>query len=658
MTGEGRAFAPSGHSIDTTMMQGVLDHLDQGISVFSRDLALIQWNRRFAELHEFPEGFLRDGLPFEDIIRFNAERGEYGDCDTEEYVRQRVESALEFRPHRFERTRPNGTILEIIGNPLPGGGFVTTYSDVTVNRQVSENLRVSNDRLDQMVERRTQALRESEERHRTYGEFLEATVQHMPQGICLFDNNLDLVVANRTFFDLTQIPESFNIKGINFHEFMLYNAQRGEYGPGDPLDLARRRVETARKMEPHAFDRTRPDGTVIEVRGNPIPGRGFISTFTDITARAKAEESLREAATMARAMLDAPGLLVMLIGLDGTIFDLNEESARSIGADKEDLIGVNIFATMPPHVAERRFAHAQQAVFEGHSVHFEDERDGRWFETSMTPYPDDHNGVPRVMVIAHDVTHRHQAEQRLREATALAQAANRTKTDFLAAMSHELRTPLNAILGFSEIIAREMFGPIGERYRVYGQDINSAGQHLLAMINDILDISRIEIGAFTLCIEPTDPRELADSCLRLVATRADASGIGLVGKVPESLPELMIDARRSKQILINLLGNAVKFTPAGGSVTLSAERQPSGGIAFHVADTGIGMSEADIAVALSPFGQVDTGLDRRFEGAGLGLPLAKSLAELHGGSLTIRSRPGQGTTVSVYYPASCIAPSP
>ncbi len=656
MKAEGHQGAPSGHGIDMTMMQGVLDHLDQGISVFSVDLRLMLWNRRFTELHEFPDGFLHNGLEFADIIRFNARRGEYGDCDVEAYVRARVDSALEFQAHRLERTRPNGTILEIIGNPLPGGGFVTTYSDVTVSRQVAENLRDSNDRLDQMVERRTQALRESEERHRAYGEFLEATVQHMPQGVCLFDNNLDLVVANKVFFELTQVPISLNVKGINFHQFMLYNAQRGEYGPGDPVELARQRVEKAREMEPHAFDRTRPDGTVIEVRGNPIPGRGFISTFTDITARAKAEESLREAATMARAMLDAPGLLVLLISMDGAIVDLNEEAARGLGATKDEMIGTNIFAAMPPQVAERRFAHAQQAVFEGHAVYFEDERDGRWFETTMTPYPIDQDGIARVMVISHDVTHRHQAEQRLREATAMAQAANRTKTDFLAAMSHELRTPLNAILGFSEIISREMFGPVGERYRAYGQDINSAGQHLLAMINDILDISRIEIGAFTLCIEQTNPHEMADSCLRLVSTRAEAGSIRLAEEVPASLPTLLIDSRRAKQILINLLGNAVKFTPPGGSVTLRGERQPAGGIAFHVIDSGIGMSEADIAIALSPFGQVDTGLDRRFEGAGLGLPLAKSLAELHGGSLDIRSVPGKGTTVSVYFPASCIAP--
>lgn len=654
---EGRSPPAPTAAVDETMLHGMLDHLDQGISVFSADLRLVLWNRRFEILHDFPSGFIRRDMAFSDIIRFNVQRGEYGSCDVEAYVAARVASALEFQPHRLERTRPNGTILEVIGNPLPGGGFISTYADVTVTRQIAENLRESNERLDQMVERRTEALRESEERHRAYGEFLEATVKHMPQGVCLFDSGLNLVVANDGFFRLTQIPSDFNVTGINFREFMLYNARRGEYGPGDPEELADQRVALALKMEPHAFDRTRPDGTVIEVRGNPIPGRGFISTFTDITARARAEESLREAATMARAMLDAPGLIVLLLGLDGTVYDLNEEAAAGFGRAKKEMVGANIFTLMPTAAAERRFAYAQRTVLEGRSVHFEDERDGRWFETTMTPYPSDQDGLSRVMVIAHDVTHRHQAEQRLREAMALAEAANRTKTDFLAAMSHELRTPLNAILGFSEIIGQEMFGPIGERYRQYGRDINEAGSHLLAMINDILDISRIEIGAFTLCIDTVDPREMASSCLRLVAGRADAGEVRLSDAVPDDLPLLSVDSRRTKQVLINLLGNAVKFTPAGGTVTLSAERCSDGGVIFRVADTGIGMSGTDIQVALSPFGQVDTGLDRKFEGAGLGLPLAKSLVELHGGRLEICSNPGRGTTVSVRLPASCLAPS-
>ena len=637
------------------MMQGVLEHLDQGISVFDSELRLVLWNRRFVTLFRLTPDLVQPGVGFEAFVRFNAERGEYGPSDDmEAMIRRRVALARQFKPHRTDRTRPDGSIIEIIGNPLPGGGFVTTYSDVTVARQVSGNLRESNDRLDQMVERRTRALQASEDRYRAYAEMLEATVRHMPQGVCVFDADLRLVVANDGFFESTQVPKSFNNPGKAFEDFMLFDAQRGEFGPGDPVELARQRVEEARRMEPQSFDRERPDGTVIEIRGNPIPGRGFISTFTDITTRHRAEEALREAATMARAMLDAPGLIVLLLTMDGVVLDLNDSAAASLGRRKGDLIDRNVLRLVSPEVAVRRMDFAQQAVAEGRAIHFEDERDDRWFETTIIPYPVDQGGMPRVMVISHDVTHRHQAEQRLLEAKALAETANRTKTDFLAAMSHELRTPLNAILGFSEIISREMFGPVGERYRAYGDDINGAGQHLLEMINDILDISRIEIGAFTLSEEDARPGALAASCLRLVASRAEQGSVHLIDAIPHDMPTLRLDIRRTKQVLLNLLGNAVKFTPAGGSVTLSSGIEPDGGFFFRVADTGIGMTEGDIAIALSQFGQVDSGLDRRFEGVGLGLPLAKSLAELHGGTLEIASAPNRGTAITVRFPARCV----
>ncbi|TAN69810.1 MAG: PAS domain-containing protein, partial [Magnetospirillum sp.] len=362
------------------MMQGVLEHLDQGISVFDAKLRLVLWNRRFVELFNLPTELVHHGTAFEEIIRFNALRGEYGRCDVDDLVRRRIAQALLFEPHRADRTRPDGSIIEIIGNPLPGGGFVTSYSDVTVSRQVAGNLRQSNDRLDQMVERRTRALQASEDRHRAYAEMLEATVRHMPQGVCVFDADLNLVVANDGFFEATQVPKSFDIPGKPFEHFMLYNAHRGEYGPGDPPELARRRVENARKMQPHSFDRVRPDGTVIEIRGNPIPGRGFISTFTDITARHRAEEALREAATMARAMLDAPGLIVLLLTLDGAILDLNDSAAASLGWPKDELIGASVLRLMPRDAATRRLEFAQQAVAEGRAIHYEDERDGRWFD--------------------------------------------------------------------------------------------------------------------------------------------------------------------------------------------------------------------------------------------------------------------------------------
>lgn len=641
-------------SVDITVMQAVLEHLEQGISVFDRDLRLVLWNRRFAELFSLPPHLLRHGALFEEIIRYNAERGEYGPCDPEALVAERVGWARQFIPHRTERTRPDGRVIEIIGNPLPDGGFVTTYYDITIAHQVTDNLRESNERLDQMVERRTRALQQSEERHRAYAELLEATVRHLPQGISVFDTNLNLVVANDSFFDLTQIPSDFNVPGKSFEDFMLFNAQRGEYGPGDPMTLARQRVEIARQMQPHVFDRARPDGTVVEVRGNPIPSRGFISTFTDITSRHQAEESLRAAMTMAQTMLNAPGLIIFLINLDGEIIDLNEGGADALRESKDTLIGANVYQLMPPKVSARRASYAQLAIAEGRVVHFEDESHDRWYEISIAPYPVPKGDIPRVLIIAHEITVRKQSEQRLREATALAESANRSKTEFMAAMSHELRTPLNAIIGFSDIISREMFGPVGERYREYGNDINSAGLHLLAMINDILDISRIEIGAFTLSSEEVTPVALAESTIRLVATRAEQNAVRLISSIPEGMPLLNVDVRRTKQVLLNLLANAVKFTPAGGGVALSARMNADGGLAFMVSDTGIGMSPTDIAIALSPFGQVDSGLDRRFEGVGLGLPLAKSLVELHGGSLDVESTPGQGTTVTIHFPPQCV----
>jgi two-component system cell cycle sensor histidine kinase PleC len=637
------------------MIGAVLENLGQGISVFDSELRLVLWNSRFAEMFCLPPGFLKHGITFGEIIRFNAERGDYGPCDDiDAFVGHRVAQAACFEPHRVERSRPDGSIIEVIGNPLPGGGFVSTFTDVTVARQVAGNLRQSNDRLDQMVERRTRALRESEDRHRAYAEILEATVHHMPQGVCVFDYDQRLVVANQQMFDLLQIPTSLNVPGTPFEDFMQFNARRGDYGPGDPLAQASERVQRARRMEPHVLERILPNGQVIEVRGNPIPGRGFISTFTDVTARRQAEEALREAAAMARTMLDAPGLIVFLITLDGTIIDLNEGAATSLRRSKETLIGANIMRIMPAEASARRAAYAQLAVAEGRAIHFEDEVHNRWYEITVTPYPIEQGDVPRLLIITHEVTHRHRAEQRLREAKVMAESANRSKTDFLAAMSHELRTPLNAIIGFSEIIAREMFGPVGERYRSYGTDINSAGQHLLAMINDILDISRIEIGAFTLSEEAISPRELAESCLRLITSRAEQGGIHLIDAVSPNLPSLWVDVRRTKQILINLLGNAVKFTPTGGSVTLSACRDADGSFVFSVGDTGIGMTVDEIAIALAPFGQVDSGLDRRFEGVGLGLPLAKSLMELHGGSLTISSIPNEGTTVTIRFPPEIV----
>ncbi len=237
--------------------------------------------------------------------------------------------------------------------------------------------------------------------------------------------------------------------------------------------------------------------------------------------------------------------------------------------------------------------------------------------------------------------------------------ANRSKSEFLASMSHELRTPLNAVIGFSEIIKDETFGPVGNvKYRDYAKDINDSGQHLLSLINDILDLSKIESGTDELHDDNIEIPGIIRSALKLVGQRAQQRGIKLELELADQLPALRADERKLKQILVNLLSNAVKFTDAGGTVTLRAWCRMDSGYVFQIVDTGIGIAPEDIPKALSRFVQVDGDLNREYEGTGLGLPLTAALIELHGGSLDLQSKVGVGTTVTVRFPANRIVGSP
>jgi signal transduction histidine kinase len=218
-------------------------------------------------------------------------------------------------------------------------------------------------------------------------------------------------------------------------------------------------------------------------------------------------------------------------------------------------------------------------------------------------------------------------------------------------MSHELRTPLNSIIGFSTIIKDQMFGTVGNpQYVEYAQDILDAGHHLLQVINDILDLSKIEAGKFTLNESEFSLDKMFRSSSRIGGERARTSGVALVIETPGNLPGIFGDERAIRQVLINLLSNAAKFTPEGGKITMRYSKLPNGDICLSVQDTGIGMNPEDIPRALEPFVQVNNSLTRQYQGTGLGLPLSKTLIELHGGRLEIKTALGQGTTVFVILP--------
>jgi signal transduction histidine kinase len=255
---------------------------------------------------------------------------------------------------------------------------------------------------------------------------------------------------------------------------------------------------------------------------------------------------------------------------------------------------------------------------------------------------------------AREITEQVQAEERLRAAMMEAEAANQAKISFLANMSHELRTPLNAILGFSEMIRDQLLGPQSPRYAEYAGFISESGSHLLTLVNDVLDMAKIDAGHMTLSPSDVDLPALVRRQVAMMLPRAAARGVAIAVDCPEDFPGVRVDELRMRQIVLNLLSNAVKFTMAEGRVTATTRIDETGRPVIAIADTGIGMTADEIALALEPFRQVETHMDRTQEGTGLGLPITRNLVALHGGELVIQSEPGRGTTVEVVLPASVV----
>lgn len=250
-----------------------------------------------------------------------------------------------------------------------------------------------------------------------------------------------------------------------------------------------------------------------------------------------------------------------------------------------------------------------------------------------------------------DLDARRANEYAMQMAKREAEAANQAKSLFLANMSHELRTPLNAVIGFADVMRSEIFGPLGsERYREYAQNIFQSGQYLLDLVSDVLDMSKIEAGRLDLSLEPVAPGDLIAQARLLLRAQAQARDILIVIDGKDDLPWIEVDPLRMKQVLLNLIGNAIKFTPRGGRITIRAGLLPDGGMAIAIADTGVGIAATDIPKAFEIFGQIEGAHQESLRGAGLGLPLSRRLVELHGGRLELASDPGLGTTVTIILP--------
>jgi signal transduction histidine kinase len=263
------------------------------------------------------------------------------------------------------------------------------------------------------------------------------------------------------------------------------------------------------------------------------------------------------------------------------------------------------------------------------------------------------DGGDQLCVAVRDISEWKQAAEELTRERQQAEQASAAKSDFLARVSHEIRTPLNAIIGFSEVMMEERFGPVGnERYREYLKDIHASGGHLLSLVNDLLDLSKIEAGKLELSLASVSLNDLTQQCVAIMQPQANRERIIIRTSLPATVPQIVADARSVRQIVLNLLSNSIKFTGAGGQVIVSTALNDDGEVALRVRDTGIGMSEKDLAAALEPFRQLATSVNGAAGGTGLGLPLTKALAEANRARFHIKSAPKAGTLVEIAFPAN------
>lgn len=394
---------------------------------------------------------------------------------------------------------------------------------------------------------------------------------------------------------------------------------------------------------------------------NPIIDDNDKVTFINVVARPDSsdinqlEQERDDAILLLTSLFDASGLGIIVTDEDGIIVRVNDAFLSDYNWHRDDLLGKEFTVIIPAedHNISRKLHKA--FIERGRSGSREINimrKDGKIADVILTTVLLEMSQKKRYMVSTiKDITERKNMIRNLRRAKEQADAANKAKSAFLANMSHELRTPLNAIIGFSEMIMNETFGALhNDKYKEYMTDIHFSARHLLDIINDVLDMSKIEAGKIELIEREVVVADVFRSVSIIMHERAEDAGVELIFDLEENLPNIKADQRLLRQILINLVSNSIKFSPRGEKVEIKAHMFEDKHIRISVNDRGCGIPEDKIQVVLEPFGQINDPMNSKGQGTGLGLPLAKTMVELHGGKLDIRSKTGEGTTVSLDFP--------
>jgi PAS domain S-box-containing protein len=625
-----------------------IDAMDSGFALFDAEDRLVAANERFVgpDMQRHLGGIV--GRSFEEIIRAFVQVGpsvKGAEIDRERWINERVARHQAAEGEPFEIQLGDGRWERVSERRTEDGGYVGIWTDIT-------------------------AVKLAEQR-------LLAAIDSMADGFALFDAEDRLVCYNQGFMDDSLSKNFPDPRGHTFEEIIRAFAHDDVTAVAALLDREtwiRQRVERHRNPTDEPFEQQTTDGKWYRVFERRTTDGGCLGIWTDISALKNAEARLRDAIESINegfALLDADLRFVIVNSNFVSMYPVSGklavpggrlEDMLRYGAEHGEYPGIETTAQIEELVAlwMERFATGDRYLGEGEMP------DGSWYLVSHHP-----TTTGGHVSIRADITTQKKREaalsgamsdlevktlelavlaDELEQARRVADLANLGKSQFLANMAHELRTPLNAINGFSEIILKEMFGPMPERYKGYVEFIQQGGGHLLSLINDILDLSKIEAGKLDVHVEAVPTEQVAYQAMESLRKAADERKLTLQSEIAADCPILHADQRAVRQILLNLMSNAVKFTPHFGTITLSVRRAHDTGISIQVADTGIGMNAEEIVKALEPYGQVESDLSKKHKGTGLGLPLVKSLAELHGGSMRLTSERGKGTTVTVFLP--------
>ncbi|WP_119422344.1 PAS-domain containing protein [Desertibaculum subflavum] len=623
----------------TRVLDATFELMPDGVMVTDAEQRLLAANDRAFEILGVDKvRCLAAPDPVRAMIEEIALRGEYGPGTVEEHLARRAAIMRERRPQQYQRQRRDGRWVEGRGVPMADGGWIAMYRDITEEKASAAALA-----------ERTGAL--------------DAMFRLIPDGIHYIGGDGKVRAVNDKLFEILRVDRERCLAAPDISRAVITEiALRGEYGPGSVEEHVATRMAGMLSGRPQHYERQRTDGGWFEARGIPTADGGMITIYRDITEEKAAAAALAEKTRVLDAVFALLPEGVKYHDADLRIRAVNDRFFEILGLDKEQVMAApDPMREIVRQMAARgeygsgeleRITHERLQMIRDwdKSVDIRQRADGRWTESWAIRTKD--GGLVSVY---RDITETKRREQELERARELAEAASRAKSEFLAMMSHEIRTPMNGVIGMiDELLAT----PLDPRQRSAALVVRESGEALLRILNDILDFSRLEAGRLELETAPFDLRLLVERTLGIVRPRAATRGLALHATIRSDVPKaLRGDRGRLRQVLLNLLGNAVKFTEAG-SVTLGV--YPEAGtdgapvLRFEVTDTGVGVAEDLQPRLFSAFVQADAGTARRFGGSGLGLAISKRIVDLMGGAIGMASRPGHGSTFWFTMPMTAV----